>query len=175
MIAALVRVAERGALLGAPMHLAEEAVDIDRQPSGARSGAGLPGARERLGEQSVELAHVAERERAQKRPQRRGRRDPAAQQPARAPGAQRVAVVDAVAPSTIAKTSDMALRPALPAPGRLVRSRTGRCASASTTSARRASAASISPASKTTRSSSNLTRTPSSPTGPSSCTIKVTS
>ena len=47
-------------------------------------------------EKLVELAHVPERERAQKRPQRRGRRQPTAQQPARAPGAQHVGVVDAV-------------------------------------------------------------------------------
>ena len=39
---------------------------------------------------------MPERERAQKRPQRRRRRQPAAQQPPRAPGAQHVAVVDAV-------------------------------------------------------------------------------
>ena len=39
---------------------------------------------------------MPERERAQKRPQRRGRRDPATEQPARAARAQHVAVIDAV-------------------------------------------------------------------------------
>jgi hypothetical protein len=79
------------------------------------------------------------------------------------------------APSAIAKISDITLRPALPAPGRLGRSRTNRCASSSIPSRAATVAASISPASETTRSSSNFNCTPSSPTGPSSCTIKVTS
>ena len=79
------------------------------------------------------------------------------------------------APSAIAKTSDMTLRPALPAPGRFGRSRTSRCASDSIPSRAASVATSITPASDTTRSSSKLTRTPSNPTGPSSCTNKVTS
>jgi hypothetical protein len=79
------------------------------------------------------------------------------------------------APSAIANSSDITLRPALPAPGRSGRSRTNRCASPSIPSRAASVATSIKPASETTRSSSNLTRTPSSPTGPSSCTIRVTS
>ena len=50
----------------------------------APAGAGPPRPRRALGEHPVELAHVPERERAQERPQRRGRSDPAAQQTARA-------------------------------------------------------------------------------------------
>jgi hypothetical protein len=79
------------------------------------------------------------------------------------------------APSAIAKISDITLRPALPAPGNLGRSRTNRCADSSIPSRAASVAKSISPASETTRSSSNSTRTPSGPTGPSSCTTKVTS
>jgi hypothetical protein len=78
------------------VHLADEAVDIDRQPAVAGTGASLPGARQALGEQAVQLTHVPERKRTQKRPQRRRRGDPAAQQPARATRAQHVAVIDAV-------------------------------------------------------------------------------
>jgi hypothetical protein len=60
VVAALARVAEPRALLGVAEDLADEAVDVDRQAPRARSGAGLPRARERLGEQPVELAHVPE-------------------------------------------------------------------------------------------------------------------
>src|SRR3954470_2318211 len=79
------------------------------------------------------------------------------------------------APSAIANNSAITLRPALPAPGRLGRSRTNRCANSSIPSRAASVAKTIKPASETTHSSSNLTCTPSSPTGPSSCTIRVTS
>ncbi len=96
VVAARARVAERRALLGVAVHLADEGVDVDDQARLTGAGTGLPRARERLAEHAVELAHVPERERAQERPQRRGRRHPAAQQPARAPRAQQVAVIDRV-------------------------------------------------------------------------------
>ncbi len=89
-------VAVRGALLQRAADLADEAVDIDHQPALARPGAGPPRACQRLAQQPVELAHVPERERTQERAQRRRRRDPATQQPARAAGPQHVAVIDAV-------------------------------------------------------------------------------
>ncbi len=89
-------VAVGGTLLQAPADLADETVDVDHQPPVTRAGAGLPRALKRLPEELVELAHVPERERAQKRPQRRRRRDPATQQPARPARAQHARVVDAV-------------------------------------------------------------------------------
>jgi hypothetical protein len=64
------------------------------------------------------LTHVPERERAQERPQRRGRRDPAAQQPPRPAGPQDLAVIVLSAPSTIANGSAITFRPAFAAPGR---------------------------------------------------------
>jgi hypothetical protein len=79
------------------------------------------------------------------------------------------------APSTIANSSAITLRPALAAPGRPRRSRTSFAASASIPSRCASVATNATPASETTRSSSNKTSTPSSPTGPSSCTMKVTS
>ena len=83
VIAALAGVAERGALLAVAVNLADEAVDIDDQPSRAGSGPGVPRACQRDARHAIELAHVPERERAQKRTERRRRRDPAAQQPTR--------------------------------------------------------------------------------------------
>jgi hypothetical protein len=85
-----------GALLQPAADLADEAVDVDHQPPVAGAGARPPGALDRHPEQPVELAHVPERKRTQKRPQRRRRRQPAPKQPPRAPGTQNVAVVDAV-------------------------------------------------------------------------------
>jgi hypothetical protein len=96
VVAEQVRVAIGGALLQATAHLADEAVDIDHQPPVARAGARHPGARKRLRQQPVELAHVPERERPQKRAKGRRRRDPAAEQPARTPGPEHIGVVDAV-------------------------------------------------------------------------------
>jgi hypothetical protein len=62
----------------------------------ARAGTRSPRARDRLGQQPVELANMTEGERAQERPQRRGRGQPAAQQPSRATRPQKLAVIDAV-------------------------------------------------------------------------------
>src|SRR4051812_35098489 len=91
-------VAVGGALVQPAADLSDEAVDVDDEPLGAGTGAGLSGALKRPAEQRVELADMPEGKRAQKRPERRGRRDPATQQPPRAPGAQQAAVVDAVGP-----------------------------------------------------------------------------
>jgi hypothetical protein len=79
------------------------------------------------------------------------------------------------APSTIANTSAITLRPAFAAPGRSRRSRSSRAANPSIPSRCATIATNITPASETTRSSSNSTRKPSSPTAVSSCTTKVTS
>ena len=84
------------ALLQAAAHLTYETVHIDHQPPLARTGARPPRSHQRLPEQRIELTHMPKRERPQKRPQRRGRRHPAAQQPPRPARPQRVAVVDAV-------------------------------------------------------------------------------
>jgi hypothetical protein len=78
------------------VHRADEAVDIDDQALRARSRASGPGTAERLPEHAVELAHVPEGKRAQERADRRGRGQPAAKQPARAPRAEQLAVVDRV-------------------------------------------------------------------------------
>ena len=55
------------------------------------------GAPKRLAQHSVELTHVAEPERAQERPERRGRRHAVVEQRGGTPGAQGVAIVDRVA------------------------------------------------------------------------------
>jgi hypothetical protein len=96
VVAEHARVAVGRALLEIAADLADEAVDVDHQPAVARAGAGLPRARQRLRQQPVELADMPEGERAQKRPQGRGRGQPAAEQPSRAPGPEHAAVVDAV-------------------------------------------------------------------------------
>jgi hypothetical protein len=85
-----------GAALQAPADLADEAVDIDNQPAVAGAGAGLPRPLNRSAQQPVELADMPERKRPQKRSQRRRRRDPAPEQPARTARAQDIAVIDAV-------------------------------------------------------------------------------
>jgi hypothetical protein len=79
------------------------------------------------------------------------------------------------APSTIANSSAITLRPAFAAPGRCRRNRTNRAANASIPNRVASVASSTTPASETARSSSNSTRGPSSPTRSSSCTTKVTS
>src|SRR3954451_22414336 len=96
VIAADAGVAERGALLAAPVDLADEGVDVDHQALDARTGACPPGARERIAQDPVKLADVPERKRPQKRPERRRRRDLVAEDLPGPPGAQDVAVIDAV-------------------------------------------------------------------------------
>lgn len=96
VIAEQLGVAVAGALLEVAVHLADEAVDVDHQSAVARAGAGQPRPLQRPAQQRVELAHMPERERAQERPQRRGRRQPAAQQSTSATRAQHARVVDAV-------------------------------------------------------------------------------
>ncbi|HEV7806120.1 MAG TPA: hypothetical protein VGO80_09890 [Solirubrobacteraceae bacterium] len=96
MIAQQMRVAVARALLQAAADLAYEAVDIDHQPAVTRAGAGLPGALDRPAQQRIELTDVPERKRAQERPQRRRRRNPATEQPARAPCPQHAGVINAV-------------------------------------------------------------------------------
>ena len=164
-----------GALLLVAADLADEAVDVDDQPPVAGARAGLPGPLDRLPEQRVELAHVPERERPQKRSKRRRRRDPSPEQPPRAPGAQYAACRRCCrrrAPSRTAAPSPCAPRSPRPA---------GRGAAAPTlppTPRSRAAARASRRASRPRPNdplSSNSTRTPSSPTASSSCTMKVTS
>jgi hypothetical protein len=78
------------------------------------------------------------------------------------------------APSAIAETSVMTFAPAFAAPARSPR-RTVSSTSASMLKRWASVEHSTAPASATARSSSNATCTPSSPTGPSSCTMQVTS
>jgi hypothetical protein len=165
VIAALARVAERGALLGVAVHLADEAVDIDGQAPRARAGSRRPRALERLGVRGAasragrkvmtliyamalgadsiedlvdDWVRPPARSRARReRAERRRCRDPAAQQPARPAGAQHLAVVDLQALGERRGKHDPGVRD-----DPLV---------------------------------SNATCTPTSPTGPPSSTIKVAS
>jgi transposase len=88
-------VAEARALLVIAVDLADETIDVDQQPPVARARAGLPRPRKRAVEHPVQLAHVAEGKRAQKRAQRRRRGHPT-QQPIGPPSPQHVGVIDAV-------------------------------------------------------------------------------
>ena len=146
-----------------------------RSPAAPRPGRRPPARRARAPRPSsaVELADMPERERAQKRPQRRGRRHPAAQQPARAARAQHVAVIDAVGAQhhRVDQRHHLAARvrrarPVTPQPHQLA------APAPRSPAAARASRPARSRRRDTTRSSSNSTRTPSSPTGSSSCTIE---
>jgi len=96
VVAAHPGVAAGGALLEGAFGLAEEAVDVDRQASGAGAGARCPGTLDRLREHPVELAHVAEGEGAQEGAQGGGRHRLVAEQRLAGPAAQHVCVVDRV-------------------------------------------------------------------------------
>src|ERR1019366_9087726 len=61
-----------GTLLRQAVRLADRRVEIDRQRSRARSGAGCPGAGQELPTDAVELADMAPAEAAQERAERRG-------------------------------------------------------------------------------------------------------
>jgi hypothetical protein len=96
VIAAHSGVAERRALLGPAERLADERVDIDDQASVAGSGTGAPRSLDRLVQDAVKLTDMPERERAQERPQRRGRHHAVPEHAAGATRTQDIAVVDAV-------------------------------------------------------------------------------
>ena len=96
VIPELLGVADPGALLGVPVDLADEGVDVDHQAPFARARAGPPRASQRLAEHAVELAHMPERKRTQKRAQRRGRHRPMPEQRLGPPRPQHIAVIDAV-------------------------------------------------------------------------------
>jgi hypothetical protein len=97
----------------------------------ARAGAGPPRARDRLGQQLVQLADVPERELAQERARRRGRGQPAAHSRRVRPARSSSQSSMQSAPSSIAYTSAITLRPAFAAPGRSRRNRTIRTATRS--------------------------------------------
>jgi hypothetical protein len=78
------------------------------------------------------------------------------------------------APSSIAEINVITFEPALAAPARCPR-RTHRSTRRSIPSRTASVATSTTPASATARRSSKRTSIPSNPTGPSSCTMKVTS
>jgi hypothetical protein len=79
------------------VNLTDGGVEVHRHGLGAGSGARCPGPGERVFGDPVELADMAEGERAQERPQRTGRHHPVAEHGCGGPGAQHVGVVDAVA------------------------------------------------------------------------------
>src|ERR1700733_13635471 len=74
----------------------DTALHVNDQPVSARPGARPPRAHQRLVEYPVELAHMPESESPKKRPQRRGRRQPATQQSTRATSPQNITIIDAV-------------------------------------------------------------------------------
>jgi hypothetical protein len=98
VIAATAGVAKPGALLVIAMNLTDKRININNQPVAAGAGAGRPRARQAVGQDAIELADMPERERAQKRAQRRGRRDTVAEHRRGLARAQDVAVLDAVGP-----------------------------------------------------------------------------
>jgi hypothetical protein len=87
-----------GALFVIAVYLANEAVHIDDQPLIARAGTCRPRAPETVSQHLVELADVPKGERAQKRAQRRRRRDTMPEHRPGLPRAQHIAVIDAVRP-----------------------------------------------------------------------------
>src|SRR5262249_11316107 len=118
VIAAFAGVAETGALLRVAVHLTDEAVDVDHQALLIRAGARRPGARKRLGQHAVELAHVPQGDRTQTGAGRRRPQGPRAGQRRRAPGPEQVAVVDRVGPERdrVRERADLAARPRSPGP-----------------------------------------------------------
>jgi hypothetical protein len=135
----------------------------------------VPRPLKRHSQQSVQLTHVPERERPQKRPKRRGRRQPAPEQPPGAPGPEHVGVVDAVGAQHHRNDKRYHLAPRAGRPGPIA-------AQSHQIPRQRLDPQPLGqrrdqrdPACETTRSSSNSTRSPSSPTATSSCTKKVTS
>ncbi len=74
MVPALFGVPETDTLLLVAIGLADEAVHVNDQPLGARTGARSPCTHQRLIEYSIELAHMPESKRPQKRSECRGRR-----------------------------------------------------------------------------------------------------
>jgi len=79
-----------------PGDLDDRRVEVDRQRLRARAGASCPRSPNDRLEGAVELAHVAEGERAQERPQRRGGDHPLPEHALRLAAAQHVGVVDRV-------------------------------------------------------------------------------
>jgi len=96
VVAELSGVAVAGALLAMPADLDDGGVHVDGHRPIARAGAGGPRAGEDLLGEAVELAGVAEGERAQERPDGGRRQDAVAEHGAGGPAAQHVHVVDAV-------------------------------------------------------------------------------
>jgi hypothetical protein len=102
------------------VHLAHEAVDIDHEPLSARASPGLPGPPKRDVEHPVELAHVPEGERAQERPQCRGRPQVMPEHEPRPPRTQHVAVVDRISAQQH-RVAERQHLPARPRPTRTAR------------------------------------------------------
>jgi len=97
VVAKPVGVAVGGPTLGVAVDLAHRGIEVHRQLLGARAGAGGPrSGQEGLGD-PVQLADVAEGERAQERAQRRGGHHPMPEDLLGASGPQHVSVVDRVA------------------------------------------------------------------------------
>jgi hypothetical protein len=97
VVATPLRVAEARALLGAPGDLDDCGVEVDRERLRARPRPCCPGSSKEQLEGAVEPAHAPERERAQERPQRRGRDHAVAKHTLRLAAAEDARLVDRVA------------------------------------------------------------------------------
>ena len=93
-------------------------VDIDHQPAVPRPGAKRPRPAQALGDDSVQLADVAETEGPQGSPKRGGGHDPVPEHPAARPERSRSAWRMWLAPATMACTSVRALCPGRKPPAR---------------------------------------------------------
>ena len=86
-------------LLRQPVGLADGGIKINGQRPVTRTGPSGPGSSQQLPAHPIQLADVAPPEAAQERPQGGGRLDHATESASRPAGAQRIGVVNAVAPS----------------------------------------------------------------------------
>ena len=119
VVAELAGGAVAGTLLGLAADLADRGVHIDQERPVAGSGAGPPRTAQDLGGDAVELADVAEGERAQPGPDRGGRHHPMAQHRPGRPGPQQLDVVDAVTTrgQRVDQGEQLATRPGRTRPG----------------------------------------------------------
>jgi hypothetical protein len=167
VVAATTGVAERRALLGGAVDLTDERVDIDHEPPVTRP----PGAHARL---SASPTDMPGRKAAQECPNVDGvATGPPSSAPVRPARTMSQSSIES-APSAIAYSSVITLRPRVSRAG--ARAQTDESVDQRLDPNLAASAATRAiPAFATARSSSKRTPTPFNPTGPSACTMKVTS
>ena len=98
VVAELLRVAVAGAVLGLAAHLTDGGVEVDDQPVRSRPGTERPRPTQCLGQDRIELAHMAERERPEERAQGGWGHHPVGQHRLGGTGPQHVGMID-VAPT----------------------------------------------------------------------------